>query len=48
MNGAPKAMGRLQVLEINSVLRNLDGWEPIKSSARFGIYGTQRGFRRQQ
>lgn len=46
MNGAPKVMGRLQSLEINSVLRNLDGWEPIKTPRNFGPYGSQRGYQR--
>ena len=46
MNGAPKAMGRMQANEINNVLRNLPGWEPIRKNARFGPYGVQRGFMR--
>lgn len=35
--------------EINDILRGLDGWEKTNSSIRFGkIYGTQRGYKRQQ
>jgi predicted P-loop ATPase len=44
MNGSPKAMGRLQANEINSVLRNLPGWEPFRGVKKFGPYGVQRGF----
>jgi hypothetical protein len=44
MNGAPKAMGRMQANEINNVLRNLDGWEPYQGVKKFGPYGVQRGF----
>lgn len=47
MNGVPKAMGRIQANEINNVLRNLPGWEPMRSNGRFGPYGSQRGFKRQ-
>ena len=46
IGGQPKAMGRLQSMEISNVLRNLEGWEPIKTSSRFGAYGLQRGFHR--
>lgn len=47
IGGQPKAMGRLQSMEISNVLRNLEGWEPV-STSRFDIYGIQRGFRRKQ
>ena len=46
IGGQPKAMGRLQSMEISNVLRNLDGWEPMKRVARFGCYGVQRGYSR--
>lgn len=42
-HGDLKLMRRQDVIEINGILNNLDGWER-KSTARFGPYGTQRGF----
>lgn len=32
--------------EINSIMESIPGWERMRTSARFGRYGTQRGFRR--
>jgi len=46
MNGSPKAMGRMQAMEINNVLRNMPGWEPFRGVKKFGPYGVQRGFYR--
>ena len=46
LGGAPKAMTRLQSMEINGILRNLEGWEPIGEVSRFGVYGRQRGYKR--
>ena len=46
LGGNPKAMGRLQSMEINNVLRNLDGWEPMRTPRNFEQYGSQRGYRR--
>jgi len=46
IGGQPKAMGRMQCMEINNVLRNLEGWEAMKTPRTFGIYGNQRGYRR--
>lgn len=42
------AIKRQDSVEINGILRGLDGWHPLKSSARFGPYGTQRGYQRDQ
>lgn len=41
--GDLKQLQRRDVIEINGILGNLDGWER-KSSVRFGPYGTQRGY----
>ena len=44
MGGDMKNMSRMQAIEINNVLKNIDGWEPAR--IRFPIYGMQRGFKR--
>lgn len=46
--GDLKYMKRLDSTEINAVLTNCRGWKKNKSSMRYGPYGTQRGFQRQQ
>ena len=37
-------MKQTDAREINAILEGLDGWKRIKSLARFGPYGHQRGF----
>lgn len=45
LNKKPGDLKPINSREINDILRGLDGWEPHKSSMRFGnIYGTQRGY----
>ena len=40
---------RQESTRINRCLENLEGWERIPNSLRFGkIYGTQRGFQRKK
>lgn len=41
-----KYMKRSDSTEINNILLCLKGWERIKSTRRFGVYGQQRGFER--
>ena len=42
-----KQIKRADMAEIASILSNMEGWEKMKSSARFGEgYGTQKGYRR--
>lgn len=41
------AMKRQEAMEINNILRGLEGWEPMKYPMKFGEgYGQQRGFLR--
>lgn len=42
------AIKRQEALEINGILRGLNGWHPIKSPVRFGPYGSQRGYQRDE
>lgn len=39
-----KYMKRTDSIEINNIMRNMQGWKRNKSSQRYGLYGTQRGF----
>lgn len=39
-----KYMKRMDSMEINNIMRNMPGWKRDKSSQRYGMYGTQRGF----
>ena len=44
LGGDPKALKRMDSVEINQILRSADGWRP-KETVRFGEpYGRQRGF----
>lgn len=43
-NGDPKQFNPMQAREINSVLRDLDGWTSKSKVNMGGIYGLQRGF----
>lgn len=45
--GDYKQIKQSDIAEISSILNMLEGWEKIKSNARFGTgYGTQKGYRR--
>lgn len=46
LNGDPKKLTRVQAIEINDVLRKLDGWEQPVGGIRFAHYGKQKGFLR--
>ncbi|MCQ4638616.1 virulence-associated E family protein, partial [Anaerovorax odorimutans] len=46
LNSELKYMNKSDAREINAILANLPGWERIKSPARFGPYGMQRGYKR--
>lgn len=37
---------KMDSIEINNIMSNLYGWEKIKTNARFGAYGTQKGYRK--
>lgn len=41
-----KYMKRMDSMEINNIMRNIKGWKKDRSSKRYGLYGTQRGFYR--
>lgn len=41
-----KYMKRMDSMEINNIMRNMKGWKKDRSSKRYGMYGTQRGFYR--
>lgn len=41
-----KYMKRMDSMEINNIMRNMKGWKKDRSSKRYGLYGTQRGFYR--
>lgn len=44
-SGDKKDFQRQKSMEIKDIIMKLEGWEQMKTSARFGeIYGTQRGF----
>lgn len=43
--GDPKNLNSLMSREINSIMQNMQGWDPARSSLRFGkMYGTQRAY----
>lgn len=44
--GDPRYLNRRDSMEINGILAGLKGWEKMKSPARFGAYGPQRGHKR--
>lgn len=45
LGGRLKDLNGLASREINSIMRNMRGWERSKSALRFGkLYGTQRAF----
>lgn len=46
LGGDPKYMKPQDRAKIGTILTKIPGWEKIKSTARFGPYGTQKGFRR--
>ena len=46
LNGDPKKLMRTQAIEINDILRKMDGWEQPLGGIRFAHYGKQKGFLR--
>lgn len=44
LNGDIKYMKRGDSLEINGILADIKGWKRCNSTARYGCYGTQKGF----
>lgn len=48
LNGDPKKLTRTQSIEINDVLRKMDGWEQPLGGIRFPHYGVQKGFFRKK
>ena len=46
LNGDPKKLTRAQAIEINDVLRKIEGWEQPLGGVRFPHYGKQKGFLR--
>lgn len=44
--GDPRYMNRRDSMEINGILSGMRDWERVKTSRKFGIYGSQKGFRR--
>ena len=44
LNGDPKKLTRAQAIEINDILRKMDGWEQPLGGIRFPHYGVQKGF----
>ena len=46
LNGDPRYFQKRDSEVIGRILRRLSGWEQITTSARFGPYGKQRGYRR--
>lgn len=44
--GLIKDFKHADALEINGILRSMDGWEKMKGTSNFKIYGTQRYFKR--
>ena len=46
-NGDPKHLKRPESMEINGILRGLQGWRPNRAARRYGPYGPQRGFERE-
>lgn len=45
--GDMKYMKRSDSIEINNILADIPGWERHRTSARYGCYGTQKGFIKQ-
>ena len=46
-NGDISGRGGPEVKGIRNIIKNIEGWEPLSSSRKFGCsYGNQRGFRR--
>ena len=46
LNGDPKKLTRVQAIEINDVLRKIEGWKQPLGGVRFPHYGKQKGFLR--
>jgi len=46
LGNPPGKINRRDSREINGILKNIEGWEPIKSTGRFGVFGIQRGYAR--
>lgn len=44
LGGDMKMMKYSDAQEINGVIRNMDGWQPLKKASRFGCHGVQKGF----
>ena len=44
LGGTIKEMNSQNTRYLHEIMRKMKGWERIKSSRRFGIYGTQRGY----
>ncbi len=44
LNGDPKKLTRTQSIEINDILRKMEGWEQPQGGIRFVHYGAQKGF----
>lgn len=48
LNGDPKKLTRTQSIEINDILRKMEGWEQPQGGIRFVHYGAQKGFVRKK
>ncbi|MGE7777363.1 VapE domain-containing protein [Chitinophaga sp. NPDC101104] len=48
LGGQQKDMTKYNVKEIHDIMRSLSGWEFYKGKLRFGNYGVQKGYVRQQ
>ena len=46
LGGDPRYMNRRDSMEINGILSGMREWEKVKTPRKFGIYGSQKGFRR--
>jgi len=47
LGGQQKDMNKFNTKELHDIMRTIPGWEDnSKSTMRFGIYGTQRGYKR--
>ena len=45
-NGEIKFMKRSDSVEINNILRSIEGWQKMKTPRKFGPHGSQKGFER--
>ena len=48
LNGDPKKLTRTQSIEINDILRKMEGWDQPHGGIRFPHYGVQKGFSRKR